>query len=131
LFVVGNDELLRADVLEKVKLTTDNNKNLLPYSFQKNYSEQSIFLENIKTFVQENKPEAIVLFDIEIIINKDEKNNLLAQINFAREALLEFNIPIIFWIKNSSVALFANFETALLRLFSCCNMPCLKFSKTF
>jgi hypothetical protein len=104
LFVVGNDEILRDDVLKKSSLFAKIKVDI--FSFKNHFNQEFSIIQNIKNFIFDKNAEALVLVDIEFLISENEE--FLSQLNYSREVLLSLKIPLLFWIKKETIPLFAN-----------------------
>ncbi len=113
LFVVGNDERLRNEILDKNKLLTKaKNVNIETFSFDKDFDKDQSLMRNLVSFLKSKPADGLVLLDLEYLLLDDiETEMVLRQINFSREALLELNKPILFWLKAETTGKFANQAT--------------------
>ena len=107
LFAVCNDELLRKKVEQNISLLLGRHKqNLLVFSFLKDYKPELPVGGQINSVIKQSKAkvDALVLADIEYGLREEVNPKLLTHLNFSREALMAFSIPILIWVSQEVLA---------------------------
>ena len=104
LFAVCNDELLQQRVNEQIQfLLQGKHKTIRVFSFRKGDGNTHP-LTQLQLFLSQNPETAgLIIADLDYALNERQNPGILIQLNFSREALLEFNIPVLFWVTTDSL----------------------------
>jgi len=102
LFAVSNDELVQCNVNSALQqLLRGKGKNIHIHSWDKR-PEAPHPLEQLRQ-VQQSHPQlhGLILNGLDLAL--DSHSYLVIQLNFAREALLEFGLPLFFWLSSRTL----------------------------
>jgi len=116
-FAITDDELLQKQLVEELKSRLAQKQiTINVFSWKKNPKENQHPLIQLQTYLNKHSfTKGLILTDWAYLWVKDKTvfTNLLIQLNFSREALLDLNIPILFLVNKDILGLFPQYAIDL------------------
>jgi len=104
LFAVSDNEALQKKISKDIRhLNQGKGEQLLFFSWLQDVEEGVHPIHTLQQRLKEETYTGIIFFDLSLAAEKDE--NLLVQINYAREELMGIGVPILFWVRHDGLVL--------------------------